>query len=234
MGFFGSRPKVSIEEFFRDFYDQHIFQSQRAVGVDMMDSICDILRDRLIELDPRTNAIGSDLLREEITALRLELIALAWFHKFKKDSYTVTQSFRTAQYLSERQRINLWEAMGAYNGALAESATSERSLKSVRVVEARFDMWKRCCAAVVRDQDNPTEEENVFLNCVSRAANRIGVNVGKSDWHCEFMTATLLAERLGVIQTINRAAADQLAYTARMLYNGAEEGLRSASVRPSG
>ena len=98
MGFFEPKPKVSAEDFCKEFYDSQVFEAVIG-GVNVVPQFWDAVRQELEAADPSVAKNDQALFQEELTALRMELFALAWMHKFKKDHYTIPQSIFAKRYL---------------------------------------------------------------------------------------------------------------------------------------
>lgn len=123
MGLFSSKPKIGIEEFCREFYDRQILHPTIiAGGTDVGSVFLEGAFNYVVEADQSFAAIDPTLFRKEMTALRMELFGLAWSHKFKREEFTLPQSFFTKRYLEENGKLDIWDIMGEYNLANARSA----------------------------------------------------------------------------------------------------------------
>lgn len=82
---------------------------------------------KLMEFDRTAVDLDPVLFANEMAALRLEVFAIAWYHKFKDDKHLIGQALLMNDYLSSRNsRQDIWAAMKDYNNAAARS--TEKSL----------------------------------------------------------------------------------------------------------
>ncbi len=120
MSFF-SKPKVDLEEFCRDFYDNQILNP--SIGeVNVSNVFPDFVKKSISEVSNIFDTVKSEKLVNEIEILRFELFALAWTHKFISGRTVVSQSAFTKNYLQEKGRIDIWEGM-IYYSKYIDSAT---------------------------------------------------------------------------------------------------------------
>jgi hypothetical protein len=64
------------------------------------------------------------LFDNEMTAMHLELFGLAFFQSFFTNiNHTGQQSIFTRNYLYDKNKSNIWEAMGNYNKIISKTAT---------------------------------------------------------------------------------------------------------------
>lgn len=240
MGLFKSKPKISIEESCQQFYDSQIFHAV-VNGTDLWSSFLDAVKNSVVEAAPSFKAIDMNLFLREMTALRMEVFALAWLAKFKREKFTLTQSFVTWHYLVENGRLDIWDAMGEYNQALAQSITLTATGEQMagRTGRARitynnmqrvslFDKWAE---ANIGDSSTPTEEEKMLAKCVARVANRIGVDMRRANCIATKQLAARLADRLGCDTNLRTEILFRLAAWTFGFYNGAKDYLKSVSLQ---
>lgn len=152
-----SKPKLTIEECCRQFYDKNIFHSILA-DQDLWSGLLDTWIKAIGDVDPSFLSIDREVFYREMTALRLEMFGLAWGHKFKQEKFTIPsvyftspqkaisekfphdiifpalfeeftipQSIFTMRYLEENGKLELWDIMGEYNKVVAQSSTINES-----------------------------------------------------------------------------------------------------------
>jgi hypothetical protein len=121
MGLLSHKAKVTIEDFCRGFYDTQIFHPPIVAGEDVGEAWWGMVYNSIVEADESFGGIEKALFIRQMTALRLELFALAWGHKFKQERFTVPQSIFTRQYLIEKGKLELWDIMREYNHAVANN-----------------------------------------------------------------------------------------------------------------
>lgn len=239
MGLFGRKTEVSIDGFCRQFYDSQVFYPV-ITGEDISRVWWDTIFNSLVEADESLSLIDKALFIREMTALRLELFALAWAHRFKHEKFTMPQSVFTRQYLEENGKLELWDIMGEYNQAIAQSATLTETREEIGgrtgrarityINELRSQSWERWCADVHVDPSAPTEEQKRFLGCVARVANRIGADVKRNDCILAKRLSARLADRLKCDPNLGAEALFRLSAVAFGLYEGAREAIKDVSL----
>jgi hypothetical protein len=238
MGFFGGKAKVRVEDFCRSFYDSQVFHAEIG-GIDVVQTFLDIVKKQLEDADPSFAAIDKSLFRRELTALRLELFGLAWLHKFKEEQFTIPQSIFTRRYLEENQKVPIWEIMGEYNLAIADSVTltatgqrmEDRNVMAVNATKSQmFENW---CEANLggRKPDDLTESDHAILNCVARVINQYGADLRQRNGIGAKRVSARLADRLGCSPDMNDDALLKMMFTVRMLYDGAKEAIKSVDLQ---
>lgn len=121
MGIFSRKQEVNLEVFCRDFYDNYILNP--VIGnVDAGTTYYDKLKDFVAEVDQDFASIDSRKFNTEMMTMRFELFALAWAHRFG-DRLAIAQNSFTKNYLYERKKEEIWNAMEHYNKAISHSAT---------------------------------------------------------------------------------------------------------------
>lgn len=235
MGLLNRKPKTSIEEFCRQFYDSVVFHPMVA-GVDFNKVWWDTVFDSIVEADKSFALIDKAMFIREMAALRLELFGLAWGHKFKQEEFTIHQSTFTRHYLEESEKLEIWDIMGEYNQAIAQSVTMTedgKQMDALRVAKAnlaRFNFFKKWLEANPVDRSALTEEEKTLLGCVKSVANRIGADVKRNDCILVKRLAARLADRLGCDINLKPEALFWLGTAIYGLYEGAKEAIKSVNI----
>jgi hypothetical protein len=240
MGFLSRKPKISIEEFCQQFYASQIFHPTIA-GEDVWAGFLGIAFKSVVEVDQSFAVIDPTVFKREMTALRIELFGLAWGHKFKQERFTIPQSIYTRQYLERNRKLKIWDIMGEYNQAIAQSTTMTETGEQVegRIARARgtslnlsrakmFDRWAE---ANIGDLSAPTKKEKILANCVARVANRIGADIKRSDCILVKRLAARLADRLGCDINLGFEALLRLGAVIFGLYEGAMKATKSVNLQ---
>jgi len=122
MSLFSKKPEVNFKDFCRNFYDNQILNP--VIGrSDFGGVFPDYAKTSLTEVDPDFAKVDTLLLKNELIALRFELFALAWLHKFGEKP-AIAQSFFTKKYLQEKGKIEIWNGMEHYNKGISHSVTA--------------------------------------------------------------------------------------------------------------
>lgn len=121
MGLFSHKTKTDAVQFARGFYDEFVFGPDPAGG-DFMLMIAETNQRLINEADPSFAEVDLGAFKDELLAMRLEMIQTAWTHG-SKDEPAIAISKFTREYLADKQWDDLWEVMTDYNQAVAESAT---------------------------------------------------------------------------------------------------------------
>jgi hypothetical protein len=156
------------------------------------------------------------------------------------EKFAIPQSTFTRKYLEENGKLELWDIMGEYNKAIAQSATMSESGEvtdaelAAKVNVARFAFAKKWLIATRGDRRVLTEEEQIVAECVGRVANRIGADIHREDKGVNVtlgLLSGIIAHRLGYDVNPQSEALILLGSIALGFYNGAEEYLESVDLR---
>ena len=244
MGLLSHQPKISIEEFCRQFYDSFVFNATIR-GVDINDALYKTYFDSVVEADQSFAEIDRGKFQNELTAIRMELFGLAWLHKFKKEELAIPQSLFTRRYLEENGRIKIWEIMGEYNQAIARSGIMtvrqypdgsrrftqiDDDLLVAKMNKARFDILAKWAESNLPKKELMTDKDDIAAVCVARVANRFGVDAKRFSSITVPLLASRLADRLGCDIETNIEALFRLGAFIFGFYDGAKEGLKDATI----
>ena len=207
MGLLSRKPKVSIEGFCREFYDSRVFNPTIA-SVDVVRVFLENGFKSTVEADQSLKAINFAKFQEEMTALWLELFALAWLEKFGREQFTIPQSVFTKRYLEEKGKTQIWDIMGEYNQALDSSAIltktgeeMEGRMRRGRITflnTFRWGIFNKWAKANIGDPSAPTEEETNVGSCFFRVLKRVGVDIKRSDCIAAKVLVARIVDRLGL------------------------------------
>lgn len=183
MRLFSHKPKTSIEDFCREFYDSQIFcgktGDEGGASTFWQNAFTSITKS-----DPSLAKVDRDLFRREMTALRMELFGLALVHFFEQQSKEYAQDYTkcmmrevvfTKSYLEQNGHLDIWEIMLCYNETIGD------------ILQGNF----------LRLKDDFVErriKDGIDPKCATSAANRFWT-MGKLNLLDHF-TATF-AKRLG-------------------------------------
>jgi hypothetical protein len=240
MGLFSGKPKVSTSDFCQDFYDNRVFKATIA-GVDMNDVMFNSFFDSVVKADSSFAVVDKSVFAREITALRLELFALAWKHKFTHDKYQVPQSIFTWKYLVEHGQSVLWDIMGEYNYTIAEAESFDRfgnpiggrigRASAVASNSMRMDIskgWmKRVDAGEFGSEQTKKDEA---LKAVVRVINRLMADVNRADSILIRRLTTKFAYRLNCPESMSSEGIITLGGIVLRLYRGSVEALKDVSL----
>ncbi len=211
MPLFSRKNEADAAEFAKSFYDRYVFGAAPSGG-DLAQTFAEVVLRRIGEVAPSFAADSLPKLREELRALRLEMIGTAWTHESPVEA-ALAVSESTKAYLSSLGRLDLWEAMTDYNAAVAESATYGADPKSrtgrallVMVNKGRADFFDQCHQA--RDEE-----------AVARVANRIGSKASLKSGVMQGTVALHATRRLDIEGS--NPIWEELAAVAHGFYQGA-------------
>jgi len=221
MGFFSRKTKADAGQFSKDFYDRSVFGPD-PIGGDFAERFAESTRRLISETDPSFEAISLPELKEELRALRLEMIGTAWTHESRPEAALAVSEF-TKRYLSGIGRADLWEAMTDYNKAVAESTThgadpqtgsGRARIVFVNTTRANlFDGW------VTQGRDP---------EAAARVANRAGSETSWKAGTTQLFLAVRITRRLGIEGS--DAIWGRLAAVAYGFYQGAKEALEGVQL----
>jgi hypothetical protein len=226
MALLSRKTKTDATEFAKSFYDRHVFGSDVGgfdVGQAFAQTFAEVTQRQIAEAEPSFAAVSLSKLTEELCALRLEMIGAAWTHESSVEAALVV-SESTKAYLSSLERPDLWEAMTAYNGVVAESVTHGFSPESrtgrawlVAIQNERMKFYNKW-------------REGRDGEAVARVANRIA---SEDSWKSGVMQAKLAVQ---VTRRLDIEGSDpiweRLAAVAYGFYQGAKEELDDIRLTP--
>ena len=142
MGLLKSKPKMSIEDCCRDFYDSQIFKTKisNIANMDFWSYFLAQSKDLIAEEDQTFSVVDSDSFWHEMTALRMAVFALAYTIRVKlKLEDMVREVDFTKRYLENNQRVDLWHTLLDYNDVIDHSAFMNDDGRSAEMDSA----WQR-------------------------------------------------------------------------------------------
>ncbi len=208
MGIFGSKPKVDMESFCREYYGSQMFHDI-VDGEDASQKILDAAYQQLIESVASFSKVDRVLFDCEMTAMHLELFALAFLRRFSDFNRSAKQSIFTLRYLQNKDRTDIWEAMGEYSKAIAQTATMSvngqqmtgdtaiERMTITRVNEFRFGLFTKWLKTHFSDPENLTANEKELAGCVARVCNHVEADILRNNEIGNRRIAALFLYRLG-------------------------------------
>lgn len=208
MGIFSSKPKVDMESFCNDYYNSQMFHAI-VDGEDASQKILDAAFQQLTDSDPSFSKVDRELFDCEMTAMHLELFALAFLRRFSNFDQAVQHSIFTLRYLQNKDRSDIWEAMGEYSKAIAQTATMNANgqqmtgdtdierMTITRVNEFRFGLFKKWLKTHFSDPENLTAKEKEIVGCVARVCNHVEADILRNNEIGNRRIAALFLYRLG-------------------------------------
>lgn len=188
MGIFSNKQKVDAESFCINYYDSQMFHAI-VDGEDASQKILDAAFQQLTDSDPSFLKIERALFDCEMTAMHLELFALAFLRRFSDFNQAVQHSIFTLRYLQNKDRSDIWEAMGAYSKSIAQTATMKANgqqmtgetgierMTITRVNTLRFELFKKWLKTNFSDPENLTANEKEIAGCVARVCNHVEADI---------------------------------------------------------
>jgi len=181
MGIFSNKPKVNMESFCRDYYDSQMFHAV-VNGEDGSQKILNAAFQLLADSEPSFSKIDRLLFESEMIAMHLELFALAFFRRFSNFNQAVQQCISTLSYLKEKDRTDIWEAMGKYNKAIAQTATMKTNgqqmtgdtsierMTITRVNQLRAGLFEKWLKSNFRNPEHLTSTNSKLLSALPVSA----------------------------------------------------------------
>ena len=213
MGLFSRKSRTNADEFSREFYDKFVFGSVR--GMDLEASYAEVVRTDISKLDSSFAAVRLENLTEELRAVHLEMTSTAWTHASTWEVASEVSKF-TKQYLTDLDRLDLWDAMGAYNQMVSQSATKGEGERLGDVIKTqRFDLFK--------DLINKELDREWAGDAIARVANRIGSEQSRKTGKMQGFVGIRMMSRLG-LEGSNQIV-DGLAAVVHGFYQGSAQAL---------
>jgi len=250
MGVFSSKPKLDMESFCKDYYDSQMFHAI-VKGEDASQKILDVAFQLLTDSDPSFLKVAPALFECEMTAMHLELFALAFLKRFSNFEQAVQQSIFTLHYLQNKGRSDIWEAMGHYGAAIAQTATMYASgqqmskdnafgrMRIAQVNLSRSETCKKWLESRFSDPHNLTANEKEIVGCVVRVGNHIEADIIRDRQIGNRRIAALFLYRLGAENIWGenwQPSKDLLLMVASQplsMYEFATRVLKNVDLRPS-
>ncbi len=207
MGIFSSKTKVDMESFFKSYYDSQMFHTI-VDGEDASQKILDAAYQQLVESDPSFSKVDRVPFDFEMTAMHLELYALAFYKRFNFDKAALHSVF-TLRYLQNKDRTDIWEAMGNYGKVIAQTATmnangqlmtedtaiGRKTITRVNLLRTgKFNKWLK---SYFSDPENLTANEKEIAGCASRVCNHVEADILRNSEIGNRRIAALFIYRLG-------------------------------------
>lgn len=227
MGLFSRKPKVSIEDFSRDFYDGRIFHlafPNRDVA-----SLSVEAYNQVVEADHSFSAVDQAAFQHELTALWIELFGLACQHHLKRHDYALRQVIFTQSYLEQEGRVDIWGTMLDYNEAI--SVSTQDILERGGVLQAgtrhltalRWLKGAEWSTAMMQSGANP--------QCVSRVMNRLASQDAWRRGYTLWRLKMKLAVRLQWDTSLKSEGLLLLGVALLSQYNSAKAAIKSVNLQ---
>ncbi|MHB9105848.1 MAG: hypothetical protein ACYDCO_02220 [Armatimonadota bacterium] len=223
MGIFSNKTPVQIETYCREFYDMHLLHPV-VRDVDMGIIHSKVVKDVIVEVEPRFTAIDGAVLHSELILIRFEVFGLVWLHTFGERS-SVLQTDITRRYLEDQGRSDIWEELLHYNKVIAQSCllgqTSDTPMGRAYITSInikRFELFKSWVAQGFEE------------TAVARAANRIPSNKAWKKKFTPVYLAGTLIDRLGLTE-ISDDAFTRLTFSIRGHYDGSRQALQEIKLQ---
>jgi hypothetical protein len=217
-------PKIGIEEFCQQFYDSKVFDAvstDKDFGSVLVDNVFELVA----EADQSFAGVDKDMLRREMTALRIELFGLAFMHHVKKDKHLLAQAIFTKSYLGQNGQLEIWSMMLEYNQAIAASSTE--IVTGLRMKRG----WTAGMNYLRLQLFEEWTKAGFDPECVARVSNRVGTEVAwEKGITIERLTGRLL-ERLGYAKLLESEALIRLETTILGLYESARKSIQSVTLQ---
>jgi hypothetical protein len=173
---FTPKPRVKMWDFCWDFYDRCMLDP--VGGLQINASLCNAVRNRVLELDRSFASVSIDSLLREVVPLRFEMFGLAWLHGVGIKQ-AVSQTVFTMDHLSWHNPSDIWLRMTPYNKAIERSSNFTSSTMLDRYNAERVQWYTEWtsqgydsdCAARVTARMFAEEalEQNVTHVCLVQA-----------------------------------------------------------------
>ena len=223
MGLFDRRPKVPVQQWCEEFYSNQVFAGPIGES-DPWALFCSSAQDQVVQADPSFSRVDADILSDQLLALRLEVIGVAWIMRVR-DDLSPKHSQCTKQYLVDHNQERFWEMMEPYNQAVAKATVggSDGSTAAGRahvtfmnsMRTQLFDKW----SATMSDPKH-----------AARAANRIGSDVAWKSHKTHIYLSFALTDQLEC--EVNEEARKGLMAVIHGFFDGVSEELKKVKIVP--
>lgn len=221
MGLFDRKPKVSVQQWCNEFYSNSVF-APLIGGADPWELFCSSVRDQVEQGDSTVSRVAGQMLSDQMLALRLEVIGIAWMIRVK-DDFSPKQSQCTQEYLAAHNQDHYWEMMEPYNQAVAKAtvggsggstAAGRAHITFMNSMRAQlFDEWSATVS-------NPKH--------AARAANRVGSDVPWKSQKTHVYLSFALTDQLQC--EVNEKSRRSLMAVIQGFFDGASEELKKVKI----
>lgn len=136
------KPRMSIEDCCRGFYDSQIFKTKifNTASMDFWSYFLAQCKTLIAEEDQTFSLVDSDSFWHQMTALQMAIFGLAFTIRVKlKLEDMVREVYFTKHYLEHKRRIDLWDTLLDYNDVIDHSAFMNKAGRSAEKDSA----WQR-------------------------------------------------------------------------------------------
>lgn len=222
MNIFSRKKVVNLEEYCGQYYEKYFLKPVLG-NIDMGNIIIETTWDSIVEVDTSFKKINIKKFAKEILILQFELFAVAWLHRFG-DRSAIMQSAFTNDYLHQIKKTEIWKNAEEYNQAIARSSLAiptklQDKTALITIDKARFDLYRQYI------------KEGFDTDCVARALNRLFIKEAWEKTITENFLMITLTTRLGYSDLPNIEAQQRLAFTIRMIYDGAKNALGAIKIK---
>ena len=177
-----------MEKFCQTYYDSNLFHSI-VNGEDASQKILDGAFQQLATTYLPFSKIERMLFESEMTAMHLEIFSLTCFLRFADTRHGIQQSIYTRRYLNEKNKLNIWEIMVAYNHIIAKIATMRANgqqmtkkkffdrIALIGIYHDRISFLSNWASANKIDLKNPKVLSSVDYGCAVIACNRYRADI---------------------------------------------------------
>ncbi|MBN1176917.1 MAG: hypothetical protein JXA51_04475 [Dehalococcoidales bacterium] len=213
--------KISVKDFFQDFYDSQVFHPVIA-GQDMKWTYIDTAYDSVVKIDRLFTSVDRNTFRKEMIALRMEMIGLVFTHNIKKKEQLLNQSLFTKDYLDENAQSEIWDIMGEYNQSIAMSTDIGKNEKElIETNERRMSLFE--------EYMNKYHKDDMDITCIARICNREGCEVAWEKQYTLMRLMSRFAARVECSENINQDALTTIISVIWGFYQGAKEAIKSVN-----
>lgn len=230
MSFFSRKQEIKLEDFCRDFYENITFYP-RADKIANMEAYAEIIKGMAIQLDSKFAYIDIQKLKDELTALRFELFALAFTHKFVSNITIIAQSIFTKHYLQEKGRNDIWDGTDSYNRTINGATLNWLTSLGKVNLPYNYRMMNSLCeenAKIIKEMGVSADEMDDILKKVN---NRTW---SENSWRYKFILSYLqldLYKNLNINpETLNDEVLAHIATTTKCFYDEAKESLDKIKI----
>jgi len=196
-----------------------------------MEAYAEIIKGIAIQLDSKFTDVDIQKLKSELTALRFELLALAFTHKFVSNKTIIAQSIFTRRYLQEREENDILDVMDSYNKTIKVATVNWLDSLGKVNLPCNYQTMITLCeenAKIIKEMGVGADEMDDILKKVN---NRTW---SENSWRYKFILSYLqlnLYKNLNInSETLNDKVLAHIATTIRCFYDEAKESLAKVKI----
>ncbi len=196
-----------------------------------MEAYAEIIKGMAIQLDSRFTDVDIQKLKYELTALRFELFALAFTHKFVSNKIIIAQSIFIKHYLQEKGENDILNGMDSYNRTINTATLNWLDSLGKVNLPYNYRMMNSLCEENTKNIKEMEINADEMDDILKKINNRTW---SENSWKYKFILSYLqlnLYKNLNINpETLNDEALAHIATTIKCFYDESKKSLAKVKI----